>query len=106
MLQDKQQAVNVGVGLGIAGQLAGRFILQGQFGMNAIGAVVIVASAALFIYGCVNYALAKGQSGWLGLLGLLSIIGLIILVCLPDKYPGGRKTDPRGLPTDPMRHGR
>jgi hypothetical protein len=93
MLREKQQAVNVGIGLGIACQLAGRFFLQGRPGMEVVTLIVLVAGAALFIYGCVNYALAKGQNGWLGLLGLLSIIGLIILVCLRDKYPDGRKPE-------------
>ena len=44
----------------------------------------------LVIWGCCNYMIGKGYSGWLGLLGLLSILGLIILVCFPDRYKYGR----------------
>lgn len=95
MLREKQRAVNIGIGLGIALQLLGRFVLSGRPESEAqiLSAAVTLAGAALFLYGCVNYALAKGRSGWLGLLGLLSVIGLIILVCLRDDYPEGRKPE-------------
>src|SRR5690349_14088953 len=37
-----------------------------------------------YIWGCVQYALAKGRSGWMGLIGLVGLIGLFALYCLDD----------------------
>ena len=50
-----------------------------------VGAIIALVGAVFFIWGCMNYAVGKGYSKFLGLLGLLSCIGLVVLVLLPDK---------------------
>ena len=67
-----------------------------QFGMNdkdaaaiILGLVLILVSILLLIWGCMNYAEAKGYSKKVGLIGLLGIIGLIVLIVLPDKIRDG-----------------
>jgi hypothetical protein len=45
-----------------------------------------IPGGLIFIWGCGQYARAKGYSPWFGLLGLLSIVGLILLVFFPDKH--------------------
>ena len=43
---------------------------------------------AIFTYGCVQIAKAKGQPWYLGLLGLLSCLGLAVLwFVIPDRSP-------------------
>lgn len=87
MLAEYKTKTNIGVGLGIVAQVAGR-MLMGQ-GNTGVGAILVLVGAVLFIWGCCNYTQGKGYSGWLGLLGLLSCIGLLILVFLPDKHKSG-----------------
>jgi hypothetical protein len=82
MLPENKTNTNIGVGLGLILQLVGRWV----FGRSVVGLVLIIVGAILFIWGCMNYAVGKGHSKWLGLLGLLSCIGLIILVILPDHH--------------------
>ena len=50
-------------------------------GPLAVGLV----GAALFVFGCIQYALAKGRSSLWGWFGLFSIFGLIIIVLLEDR---------------------
>ena len=81
---------NVGIGLGIILQFAGR-VLAGQGGLYVVlGVAIILLGVATFIWGCMNYAEGKGHPKWLGLLGLLSLPGLIILYMFPDHYKGTR----------------
>ena len=82
MLPENKTNTNIGVGLGFLLEILGRLV----FGGSWIGLVLILVGAVLFIWGCMNYAVGKGHSKWLGLLGLLSSIGLIILVILPDHH--------------------
>jgi hypothetical protein len=82
MLPENKTNTNIGVGLGFLLEILGRLV----FGGSWIGLVLILVGAVLFIWGCMNYAVGKGHSKWLGLLGLLSCIGLIILVILPDHH--------------------
>jgi hypothetical protein len=100
MLREKQKAVNIGIGLGIVCNLLASFVLAKSEALSGLTLPVALLGSALFIYGCVSYAQAKGHTGWLGLLGLLSILGLIILVCLSDRYPDGRKPHETGDPSD------
>ena len=92
MLREKQTAVNLGVGFGIV--LSALGLYMGKDPVIAIlGRLFVLGGIGLFLFGCVNYAQAKGLSGWFGLFGLLHMLGLIILVCLPDKYPNGRSRE-------------
>jgi hypothetical protein len=90
MLAEKKTNTNIGVGIGILLQIAGRVLqMQNDDTMNLVGMLVILVGAVFFIWGCINYAQGKGYSGALGLLGLLSCLGLVILVVLPDKHKAG-----------------
>jgi hypothetical protein len=93
MLQEKEPAVNAGVGFGFVLSVLGLFMSGKDPATAILGRLLILGGLALFLFGCVNYAQAKGQSGALGLFGLLHGFGLIILYCLPDKYPNGRRED-------------
>ena len=85
MLAEHKTKTNIGVGLGIILQVAGRLIARNE--ANALlGLILSLVGYVLFIWGCMNYAAGKGHSQWLGLLGLLSCIGLLILVFLPDRH--------------------
>lgn len=104
MIQHYKNTANIGILVGlvvsIAGQVWSRSLAADDLMLLAALAVVIVGTA-IFVYGCVQYALAKGRSGWWGLLGLLSLIGLIGLVLLKD-YADERR-QPRGFPIEPVR---
>jgi len=86
VLPEPKRNTNIGVGIGIVLQIAGRVLSND--GMNGIGSIVILAGFVLFIWGCGQYAKGKGYSPWFGLLGLLSIVGLIVLVFFKDKHQG------------------
>jgi len=73
--------------LGIIGQLIGRVLIDTKDHTEVLlGVAVLLAALVVFIWGCAQYAKAKGQSGWFGLFGLLSIIGLLVLFFLPDRH--------------------
>ena len=80
MLPENKTNTNIGVGLGLILEIVGRLV----FGGSVLGLALVLVGVVLFIWGCMNYAVGKGHSKWLGLLGLLSCIGLIILIFLPD----------------------
>ena len=89
MLPENKTKTNIGVGLGLILQILGNFLARTSTAGAMLGLVLILVGAVLFIWGCMNYAVGKGHSKWLGLLGLLSCIGLIILVFLPDHHKEG-----------------
>ena len=80
MLAQHKSSTNIGVGLGIILQVAGR-AMESPFGL-----LLLLAGAIAFVWGCAEYARGKGYSGWFGLLGVFSILGLIVLALLPDKH--------------------
>ncbi|MGH8677258.1 MAG: hypothetical protein ACREUQ_02755 [Burkholderiales bacterium] len=80
MLAQHKTNTNIGVGLGIVLQIAGRS-MQSPFGV-----LLMLAGVVAFIWGCTEYARGKGYSGWFGVLGLFSILGLIVLAVMPDKH--------------------
>jgi len=89
MLPDNKTKTNIGVGLGFLLEILGRFLYMSSTAGSIFGLILMLVGVVLFIWGCMNYAVGKGHSKWLGLLGLLSCIGLIILVFLPDHHKEG-----------------
>jgi len=89
MLPDNKTKTNIGVGLGFLLEILGRFLYMSSTAGSIFGLILMVVGVVLFIWGCMNYAVGKGHSKWLGLFGLLSCIGLIILVFLPDHHKEG-----------------
>ena len=85
MLAEYKTKTNIGVGLGILLQLAGRLVSRNE-ATALVGFILILVGVVFFIWGCMNYAAGKGHSKLLGLLGLLSCIGLLILIFLPDRH--------------------
>lgn len=85
MLAQYKTKTNIGVGLGLVIQFAGRMLMD-EHSTAAIGVLLVFGGFLAFIWGCAQYAKGKGYTGWLGLFGILSIIGLIVLVILPDKH--------------------
>ncbi len=88
MLADYKRRTNIGVGIGLIGEILGHSL----FDSGNLGLAMLVAlfGAAFFIWGCAQYAQAKGHSAWLGVLGLLSLLGLIVLFFLPDRHKEAR----------------
>jgi hypothetical protein len=86
MLPEKKTKTNIGVGIGIILQIAGRALGITSESGALLGLIMVVVGAVFFIWGCMNYAEGKGHSKWFGLLGLLSCIGLIILIFMPDHH--------------------
>ena len=87
----KRANANTGVRIGVIMQVFGLYALQTDDNGFIPGILLILLSLPPFIWGCMNYAAAKGYTKEVGLLGLLSIIGLNILVLLPDKLRDGPK---------------
>lgn len=86
MLQEYKTNTNIGVGIGLISQIAGRVIINESEHLALVGLLLLVGGVIAFIWGCFNYMKGKGYSQWLGLLGVFSIIGLIIMVFFPDKH--------------------
>lgn len=84
MLPQYKRTTNLGVGIGFVLQISGQ-VLSKQ-GIEFIGLLLSLVGLAAFIWGCGQYAKAKGYSAWFGGLGLLSFIGLIVLVLFRDKH--------------------
>ncbi|MGH8214167.1 MAG: hypothetical protein ACREPZ_00475 [Rhodanobacteraceae bacterium] len=91
MLPEYKTKTNIGVGLGLIGQILGRVLMDSTSqGLVLLGALVAIAGAVVFIWGCAQYAKAKGHSGWFGLFGLLWLLGLLVLFFLPDRHKAVR----------------
>jgi len=84
MLAEYKRTTNIGVGLGLIGSIVGRMLIQS--GSPLPGAFIALAGLGVFIWGCSQYAKAKGHSPWWGALGILSLIGLLVLFFLPDRH--------------------
>lgn len=49
-------------------------------------ALLISFGNLIFLFGCINYARAKGQPWYVGLLGLCNVLGFLVLAFLvPDR---------------------
>lgn len=112
MIKRYQNLSNLGIGGGLILSVAGRVAVAMQMptppattpGSPLIimaGGIAALLGLALFVYGCVMYALAKGRSGAWGIFGILSIIGLIVLVCLKDNARDGQVAQARGFEVNP-----
>jgi hypothetical protein len=87
MLAEYKTKTNIGVGIGIIGQIIGRSLTNStSSGQASWGLVIAVLASLAFIWGCMQYAKGKGHSGWFGLFGLLSLLGLLVLFFLPDRH--------------------
>jgi hypothetical protein len=75
----------VGIILGFIVHVIAGAIAQTSKEGQVIGLVIGIGALALFVWGCMNLALAKGYSKWVGLLGILTCIGFIILILMPDR---------------------
>ena len=84
MLPQYKKNTNIGIGISLVAQIAGLALAKN--GMGGIVLVLLIAGFVSFIWGCGQYAKAKGYSAWFGALGLFSIIGLVVLVLFPDKH--------------------
>jgi len=85
MLAEYKSKTNIGIAIGLILEIVGNVIRMQMPNLALVGAIIALVGAVCFIWGCMNYAVGKGYSQFLGLLGLLSCIGLIVLVLLPDK---------------------
>ena len=93
MLAEHKKNTNIGVGVGLIAT-AISFPLMGSADTAIIGVIFFLVGGILFLWGCGNYAKAKGYTGFLGILGLLHLLGLIVLVLLPDKHKDGSAHQP------------
>ncbi len=84
MLAEYKRNTNIGVGLGIVGEIVGRVLWQS--GSVAPGTIILIAGFMVFIWGCSQYSKAKGHSPWFGAFGVLSLIGLLVLFFLTDRH--------------------
>jgi hypothetical protein len=92
VLTEYKRATNIGVGLGFVCLLAGRLMVAGAIsGPPLIGWILFAAGLCVFLWGCGQYAKAKGHSPLWGALGLLYIIGLIALFFFPDRHKLARR---------------
>ena len=85
MLAEYKSKTNIGIAIGLILEIVGNVIRMQMPNLAMVGAIIALVGAVFFIWGCMNYAVGKGYSQFLGLLGLFSCIGLLILVLLPDK---------------------
>lgn len=91
MLAEYKTQTNIGVGLGIIGLIVGRTLLDSNVSTQVVlGLLILLAAVVVFIWGCAQYARAKGHSGWFGLFGLLSLVGLLVLFFLTDRHKAAR----------------
>ena len=65
----KRRNTNFGVGIGVLLQVAGIFVGQSGSGAAILGMPLILLSFPPFIWGCSNYAEAKGYSKEVGVVG-------------------------------------
>jgi hypothetical protein len=90
MRSEKEAGATVGIGIGIISELVGGMVANGKGGAAVFGGIITLVGVVFLVGGCMNYAVLKGYSKWLGLLGILSCVGLIVLILLPDHHRKSR----------------
>jgi hypothetical protein len=101
MIAARKKTTNIGVGIGLALTLAGQGLLKSAETAGTspgLGLVLFLVGAAFFVWGCGQYAQAKGHHAIVGVLGLLWIIGLVALYALPDNHPEPKKMKKGSIP--------
>jgi hypothetical protein len=79
-------AMAIGFALALAGFVANALLGMLSARLAHGFSLLIVFGNAIFVWGCILFARAKGQPWYLGLLGLLSCLGLALLwFVVPDK---------------------
>jgi thiol:disulfide interchange protein len=89
MLAAEKKTGTTGIVLGFVIIIVAQ-VIANVAGSAMIGSLLSLAGSAVFIWGCVNIAKAKGQPWYFGLLGFLSCIGLAVLwFVIEDKHKNG-----------------
>ena len=104
MIEEYKKKANIGILAGLVLSIGARLAMGGLEPGSPVAFVlagVSIIGTVTFIWGCVQYALAKGRSGWWGAFGLLSLIGLLVLVLLKDHSDDRRQA--RGFEVQPVR---
>jgi len=83
VIQSHKHNAKVGLLLALLGTVT-VFVLMLRREPHALVQLAALPTWAFYIWGCVQYARAKGRSGWMGLIGLVGLIGLFALYCLDD----------------------
>ncbi len=101
MIAQHRTRSNLGIASGLLLSIAGRLLIASgeNSAMWAVGILALLTGGGLFIWGCVEYALAKGRHPAWGLLGLASILGLVLLVVLQDRSNPRSRTE---VPSPPV----
>jgi hypothetical protein len=84
-LTDEQKA-SVLMGIGFVLQIIARQILLNsdpRAPSQFLGLAVLIVGVAVLVWGCRQYAFAKGYPRWLGWLGILSCLGPVALYLMP-----------------------
>lgn len=90
MIKEYQSKSNWGIAPGLLGEIVGSLMERGGHADIPLGAAIVFCGGVLFIWGCAQYAKAKGFSGWFGLFGILGLIGLLVLAFFPDRHKAAR----------------
>ncbi len=86
MIAEKATRASIGVGIGVVLNVIGFLLLSAADPVRLLGPIVIVLSIVALVWGCANYAEAKGYTKWLGALGVAGLLGLVVLALLPDRH--------------------
>lgn len=86
MLKEYRRSTNIGIGLGVLILVFGRAMAGSPSLPVSLNVVISLSGAALYVWGCVQYAKGKGYSGYWGAFGFLWLPGLLVLAFLPDRH--------------------
>lgn len=88
MLEKYKWSSSLGIGLGLL--LAGGGLALAWLPEHAgLALLLLVSGFPVLVWGCGQYATAKGHSNSWGLLGLTHVLGVLLLALLPDKRRSG-----------------
>jgi hypothetical protein len=87
VLREYTRKTNIGCGIGIVLEVAGRVVTHKhpEDPLQSVGLFLLLIGAVTFVWGCGQFAKAKGYSVWFGLLGIMSLPGLIALALMSDQ---------------------